>query len=93
MTTSAPRDVHEILEHEFLTIRCKILEVAAALDRLDRAPERPGHHLDPRLDQIRRALETLLHPDSGRAETVQRLFSREYKPSWRQEFGMDRSGD
>ena len=91
MTTSAPRDVHEVLEREFLTIRSKILEVAAALDRLDRAPERPGHHPDPRQDQIRRALETLLHPDPGRAETIQRLFSLEYNPNWRQEFGMSGS--
>ena len=35
------RDAMEVLDHDFLETRCKILEVAAMLDRIDRAPARP----------------------------------------------------
>ena len=78
----APRNADAVLNREFLEIRSRILEVAAALDRLDRAPEAPGHHPDRRLAQLRQALEALLVPGPGRAETVQTLFSLEYDPHW-----------
>ncbi len=82
------RDTTEVLNREFLVLRGKILEVAAALDRLDRAPEHPGHHPDPRLGHIRQALEALQRPEATRAETVQHLFSREYDPAWRTSYDL-----
>ncbi|MDB5351746.1 MAG: hypothetical protein JWN86_2993 [Planctomycetota bacterium] len=78
----ATRDADAVLNREFLEIRSRILELAAALDRLDRAPETPGHHPDRRLAQLRQGLEALLVPGPGRAETVQALFSLEYDPAW-----------
>ena len=78
----AVRDADMVLNREFLEIRSKVLEVAAALDRLDRAPEAPGHTPDRRLAQLRRAMESLLEPGPDRAETVQRIFSLEYDPAW-----------
>lgn len=78
----ATRDVTEVLNREFLQIRCRLLDLGAALDRLDRAPERPGHHPDRRLGQIRQALAMLLEPGPDRAETIQRIFSIEYDPGW-----------
>ena len=45
------------------------------------APTRPGEHPDPRLAQIRQAMEALLEPGPGRAETVQRIFSLDYDPA------------
>jgi hypothetical protein len=83
----ATRDAQEVLNSEFLQIRCTILDLAAALDRLDRAPDHPGQHPDPRLCQINQALEALLVHDVGRAETVQRIFSLEYDPDWQTKFG------
>jgi len=77
------RDAKEVVDHDFLETRSKILEIAAVLDRIDRAPARPGEHPDPRLGQLRQALEALLEPGPGRAETVQRIFSLVYDPSWR----------
>jgi hypothetical protein len=76
------RDAHEVLDREFLLTRSRILDIAAALDRIDRAPERPGHQPDRRLAQLRQAVEALLEPGPGRAETVQHLFSLEYDPHW-----------
>jgi hypothetical protein len=77
------REAHVILERDFLETRGKILEIAAALDRIDRAPAHHPEHPDPRLGQIRQALEALLVPEPSRAETIQLLFSREYDPQWR----------
>ena len=78
------RDATEVLDQDFLEARCKILEVAATLDRIDRAPTRVGEHPDPRLGKLRQALEALIEPGPGRAETIQRIFSLEYDPAWRE---------
>ena len=86
---STPRDVAEVLDRDFLETRSRILDLAAALDRLERAPNKSGdHHPDRRLAQLRQALEALLEPGPGRAETVQRLFSLEYDPAWRDKHGL-----
>ncbi|MHC5538197.1 hypothetical protein ACYOEI_08210 [Singulisphaera rosea] len=84
------RDATDVLNNDFLETRGRILEVAASLDRLDRAPERPGHTPDRRLGQLRQAIEALLEPGPGRAETVQRLFSLDYDADWREREGLDR---
>ena len=84
---TSPRDATAVLDRDFLETRAKILEVAAALDRHDRAPERHGVHPDRRLGQLRQAIEALLEPGPGRAETVQRIFSLEYDPQWRNRDG------
>ena len=78
----AVRDAYAVLNRDFLEIRNKVLELAAALDRIDRAPQTPGSSPDRRLVQLRQAMESLLEPGSDRAETVQRIFSLEYDPTW-----------
>ncbi len=82
------RDANEVLDQDFLETRCKLLEIAAVLDRIDRAPARHGKHPDPRLGQIRRALSALFEPGPDRAETIQRIFSLDYDPAWREEFNL-----
>ena len=82
------RDAIEVLDHDFLETRCKILEIAAILDRIDRAPARHGEHPDPRLGQLRQALDALVEPGPGRAETIQRIFSLEYDPAWPQKMNL-----
>jgi len=85
------RDATEVVNHDFLETRSKIVEIAAVLDRIDRAPARPGEHPDPRLGQLRQAIEALLEPGPGRAETVQRIFSLEYDPGWRKRLNVPQS--
>jgi len=82
------RDAAEVLNRDFLETRSRILEIAAALDRLDRAPSRAGEHPDRRLAELRQAIEALLEPGPGRAETVQRLFSLEYDAAWQEKHGL-----
>jgi len=72
----------EILNREFLEIRCKILELAAALDRLERADGSVDE--DPRMARLREALSLVLDQHRDRAEQVQMVFSREYSDDWQQ---------
>ena len=75
-----------ILEQEFLPLRARLLEVAAAMDRLERGGELlPG---DGRVAKIRAALDALRDPGADRAEQVQLLFSRPYEDDWRENFRM-----
>lgn len=73
----------EVLEREFLVLRGRLLDVAATLDRLDRAGGPPPE--DPRTDQLRRSLEILASPGprTDRAEQIQLIFSLPYNPHWR----------
>ncbi len=80
----------EVLNREFLEIREKLLQLAAALDRMDRA----GGDLpsDGRIDKIHRALEVLQGDKADRAETIQLIFSRNYEKDWRNSFGLATPG-
>lgn len=65
----------ETLDREFLTIRSRLLDLAAALDRLDRADgDVTG---DRRLQRIHHALTILASPDANRAEQIQMAMSDE----------------
>ena len=79
-----PRNM--VLEQEFLPLRAKILEIAAGLDRLDRAAG-PAE-ADDRRTRLEQAIGLLMDDKPGRAERVQSLFSREYDKNWRKAFGV-----
>lgn len=81
---SAPRPSDAVLEQEFLPLRAKILEIAAGLDRLDRAEG--DSRRDGRRERLEQAIRLLLDEAPKRAEQVQLLFSREYDDAWRQQF-------
>lgn len=83
---SSPLTAKQILDREFLETRCKVLEVAAALDRLERATG--DVQSDPRLVGLREALRVVLDGQADRAERVQLIFSRSYEPAWRETFGL-----
>jgi hypothetical protein len=76
----------QVLDQGFLNGRCMILELAATLDRHDRAAPptgAPGNFgagvsgEDPRLDQLRQAIGMLLEPaaPATRAQRILRFFS------------------
>ena len=90
MPSQQPRSKADVLGRDFLDVRSRILDLAAALDRLDRAPRSGPETPDSRVSQLRSALEALLEPGPGRAETVQRLFSLDYDPAWLDRFGLKR---
>ena len=75
-----------MLEQEFLPLRAKILELAAGLDRLDRASG--DSRDDERRQRLEKAIRLLLDEAPTRAEQVQLLFSRDYEETWRKQFGV-----
>jgi hypothetical protein len=79
-----PLDAPEVLNREFLEIRARILQIAASLDRLDRAAGDTGD--DPRIDKLQQALAVLAGEGPGRAEKIQLIFSRLYERDWRAKF-------
>jgi hypothetical protein len=80
-----PLSASEILTRDFLEIRARLLEVAAALDRIDRAEGDVSD--DARMARIRQAIARLEVGQSeggasDRAEQLQLVFSLNYEPGW-----------
>ncbi|MBI2827127.1 MAG: hypothetical protein HYX69_20850 [Planctomycetia bacterium] len=75
-----------VLDREFLDIRARVLELAAALDRLDRADGSVGG--DARMAAIAQAIDIVRDSKADRAERVQLIFSRPYEKGWRQKLGV-----
>ncbi len=80
------RAADQIIDVEFLTIRAKILELAASLDRIERG-EGEMQDEEP-MELIQRALQILLDDDPQKAERIQLLFSREYDGDWRAKYEL-----
>ncbi|MCA9260079.1 MAG: hypothetical protein KDA61_12795 [Planctomycetales bacterium] len=84
MADREPRPATCVLDQEFLILRAKALELAAGLDRIQRAPG-DGEH-DARWEKLQRALEILASGEDGRAERLQLLLSRAYDAEWLAKF-------
>jgi hypothetical protein len=93
----SPLSAVELLDLQFLEIRAKLLDLAASLDRLQRA-DGPLES-DPRMVKVRQAVDLLLQFRDTRplAERMQLLFSLAYDPEWRSRLAEDprfeKSGD
>ena len=83
---SSSRTVREVFDQEFLSVRAKLLEVAASLDRIDRADGSLAN--DPRRTQVQAAIQVLLRPEDDRAEQLQLVFSRPYDHDWQEKSRM-----
>ena len=81
---STTNNATDIFERQFLEMRCKVLDLAAALDRIDRAPGNNNVTNDPRRELLQQGINILLSDDPNRAEQIQLLFSDEYIDGWNQ---------
>ena len=82
-----PLSAQQVLDREYLEIRGKILELAASLDRLERAEGCVGN--DDRIDLVTQGLQILLSDqEQSKASQIQMLFSREYEGNWREQFDL-----
>jgi hypothetical protein len=70
----------ELLDREFLGIRAKLIDLAASLDRIRRAPGSVSG--DSRMEQIRQAMQILAGQSPNLAEQIQILFSLPYDEHW-----------
>jgi len=79
--TRCPLTAEQVLDRYFLEHRAALLDIAAFLDRVDRAgydhpsSDEPGQESDYRLAAMQRALDVLLDGDGDRARRVQLVFS------------------
>jgi hypothetical protein len=69
----SPLTAERILDDEFLAVRSRLLDIAAILDRLQRAPGLISS--DARLEKFRQAFQILAGDDPDKAEQIQLLFS------------------
>ncbi|MFN7734040.1 MAG: hypothetical protein ACK5OB_19235 [Pirellula sp.] len=81
-----PRTAEQILAEEFLLARSKILDLAATLDRLERA----SGNVDglPPSKLLEQGLAILRDDQPDKAKRVQLLMSRPYDPDWRNAYGL-----
>lgn len=77
-----PQTSRTTLDAAFLEARCKILDLAAILDRIGRGAGANETMNDARVARLREALEVLLDESPARAERVQQIFSLDYDPAW-----------
>ncbi len=82
------RTAIEMLDRHFLEIRHRILDIAAGLDRIDRADDASKTRLDPRHRQLEEAVRLLIDGKPDRAERIQMAFSLPYDEHWKSTFGV-----
>ena len=80
--TPTPLPAAAALDAYFLDARARLLDLAAALDRVERGAGADAVRGDPRLEKLRRALAVLAGPGPDRAAAVQEVFSLAYDPAW-----------
>lgn len=82
------RTAVEMLDRNFLEIRHRLLDIAAGLDRIDRANAAAKARSDPRYLQLEHALRLLIDGKPDRAERIQMAFSLPYDEHWKSSFGV-----
>lgn len=75
----------QFLDREFLHMRSRVLDLAAALDRIERAAEWPAAAGDPRLAKLKEGIAMLIDDRGDRAKRVQMTFSDPYDTAWRRQ--------
>ena len=73
----------QVLDRHYLEIRCDLLDLAAALDRLERSDGFSQAAQDPRLKLLHEGLRILSSAGDDRAERIQMLLSDSYVPQWK----------
>lgn len=86
--TVAERSAEQIVSDEFMIARAKILELAATLDRIERATgdvdgSRP-------MQLLVQGMNILCDDEVEKVKRVQLLMSRQYEPQWQSHMAMEK---
>ena len=86
--TVAERSAEQIVSDEFMIARAKILELAATLDRIERATgdvdgSRP-------MQLLVQGMNILCDDEVEKVKRVQLLMSRQYEPQWQSDMAMEK---
>ena len=89
MDTQPMFDAEAVLSREQFKIRAKLIEIAASLDRIDRANGEVDD--DPRMIEIRKSLQVLSgsNGESNRAAEIQMIYSRTFNAEWKTHFELN----
>lgn len=72
----------QVLDRHYLELRCGLLDLAAALDRISRSENSASTATDPRMALIQQGLKIVASEGTDRAERLQLLFSDPYVEGW-----------
>lgn len=79
----------EMLDRCFLEIRHRLLDIAAGIDRIDRADDAAKTRSDHRYLQLEEAVRLLIDGKPDRAERIQMVFSLPYDGKWLSVVGLN----
>jgi hypothetical protein len=93
------RSPKQILQADYLIARAKVIEVAAVLDRIDRAAANAAGdaagdgdgdtvYSDPAYQKIQNAIAILTDSQPDKTRRVQELLSRPYAANWMEQFNL-----
>jgi len=83
MKTPTALSAADLLDRDFLSLRHRVLDIAAGLDRLDRVQDSEEIACDARVKQLHEAFAVLSDSKACRAERIQLIFSDPYDAGWR----------
>ena len=81
-TSQSVQTATQVLDRHFLEMRCTLLDLAAALDRIERSDGYRDAKHDPRYARLQQGISMLLAHGDDRAEKIQMLFSDSYEDGW-----------
>ncbi len=73
--TRCPMELNQLVDEYFFENRHRLLDLAAFLDRLDRAADAREPGEDFRIEALRRAVKVLAEPGPERAKRIHMIFS------------------
>ena len=85
------RSKGEVVGRYFLEVRARLIELAAFLDRLERASGELSHNEAETIDKIRAGLSTLLDERPDKTARVHMVFSVPFDPGWRTKLSQSES--
>jgi len=87
---SAERSAQQIVAEDFMIARARIVELAATLDRIERATGDVDDSKNMQL--LMQGMHILCDDEVEKAKRVQLLMSRQYDPQWQAQMSIERKG-
>lgn len=86
--TPSPLTAEKVFEREGMALRARLLDVAALLDRLERADDNQSFGELAQLP-LKAIQELLTVGNADRVDRILRLYSRTYDPAWQERFAKE----
>jgi len=87
---TAERSAQQIVAEDFMIARARIVELAATLDRIERATGDVDDSKNMQL--LMQGMHILCDDEVEKAKRVQLLMSRQYDPQWQTQMSIERKG-